>query len=69
MAKQPLPDSLREMVSRDKASLEELAAHIGLSPSELANQYDLGDVTFQPLSGPEAQQEAKEEGQPGTKPA
>lgn len=69
MAKEPLPDALKQMISRDKPSIEELAAHVGLSPTELANQYDLGDVTFPAVSGAEAQAEAKAEGEPGTQPS
>jgi AraC-like DNA-binding protein len=48
MAKQELPQAMQEMVERDGVSLDELAAHVGLSPSELADQYDLTKVTFRP---------------------
>lgn len=66
--KQKLPDAIREQISAQKLSLEEVAAHMGVSPNELANTYDLGDVTFPETSGAEAQSEAKAEGEPGTKP-
>lgn len=69
MAKQPLPQAMSEQISRDGLSLEELAAHHGLSPDELVNQYDLGDVKFHERSGAEAQAEAQQGGEPGTTPA
>lgn len=34
------------MVERDGKSLEEIAAHIGYHPSEVAKQFDLSGVTF-----------------------
>lgn len=60
MAKEKLPDSILEMISRDKASFAEVAAHMGIGEQELVNQYDLTGVVFPETSGPDVQAEAQQ---------
>lgn len=44
--REKLPEALLEMVTRDGYTLEELAAHCGWHPSEMAKLYDLSGVPF-----------------------
>lgn len=44
--KQPFPDSLKQMATRDGMTKEQIADYIGVHPTELDKQYDLSGVEF-----------------------